>query len=233
MAVLILDTCSNTFGVGVVTRERVLAEITGGMGRTHAAKLLPAVSLALEYCNMALVDMEAIAVTRGPGSFTGLRIGIATAKGLALAAQKPLVGISPLAALAANLPFCRRSVWAALDAKRGQVFAARYDTESGLPLALNQEMALTPEQWLEQIAGPAVFVGEGALRYRKLLLERLGEKALMAPAACCLIKAGAAAALAYDALDKGQAGTAQSLMPVYMRQADAKLPQKKAPGKPA
>jgi tRNA threonylcarbamoyladenosine biosynthesis protein TsaB len=233
MPVLILDTCANTFSVSVVTRERVLAEIAGGMGRTHAAKLLPAVSRALEYCNMALADMEAIAVTRGPGSFTGLRIGIATAKGLALAVQKPLVGISPLAALAASLPFCRRKVWAALDAKRGQVFAACYDLTSGFPAALTSEMALTPEQWLERVLEPAVFVGEGAIRYWNLLLEKLGDKALVAPAACCLIKAGTAGALAYNALDKGIADTAQSLMPVYMRQADAKLPLKKTPGKPA
>jgi tRNA threonylcarbamoyladenosine biosynthesis protein TsaB len=233
MPVLVLDTCSGTFSVGVVTREKVLSEISGGMGRTHASKLLPAVKQAFDLCSMALADMEAIAVTRGPGSFTGLRIGIATAKGLALAAQKPLVGISPLAALAANAPFCGRSVWAALDAKRGQVFAACYNLESGFPLALTREMALTPEQWLEQVVGPAVFVGEGASRYRNFLLERLGNKALFAPPSCCLIKAGAAGALAYDALNKGLADTAQSLFPVYLRQADAKPPQQKAPGKPA
>ena len=128
---LALDTASPTGSVALVQGECLLGESLLNLKTTHSERLLGVVDRLLEGLGCTLDQLDALAVVRGPGSFTGLRVGMATAKGLALALELPLVGISSLAALAANAPFARMPVCALLDARKDEVYAGLYSCAAG------------------------------------------------------------------------------------------------------
>ena len=145
MILLAADTASRSCGVAVVEDGAVLAEINDVSGQTHSRHLMAMVDRVLSMSVGGLDRVDGFAVTRGPGSFTGLRIGISTLKGLAEATGKPLVGVSSLEALAWQVFPAERLIVPMLDARRKEVYAARYMRRGTTLTSVGNEAALSPE----------------------------------------------------------------------------------------
>lgn len=220
--ILIIDTATSASSVAITVDGALLSECFANPERKHSASLMRILDQTLGDAGLSIEDMQVIAVTVGPGSFTGLRVGIATAKGLALATGVPLVGISTLAMLAMNLPHAALPVCPMLDARKNEVYTALFRCHE-YPEQLAPERVIKPADFLETIREPTLFLGSGALRYRELLRNRLGDKALFAPAHCHELRASAGALLAARSISAGEALSPAELVPVYLRQSEAEL----------
>ncbi len=203
--------------------ERLLAEINLDIRKNPTEWLLDAVDDLLAKSELQRSDLDAIGIVRGPGSFTGLRVGLATAKGLALATGCPLLGVSSLQTLAMQIPFSRLPVCAMLDARKKEVYAALYSWESGRMQAVSDERVLRPDALLEGIAEDTLFVGSGASLYRTLIVRQLGGRAHFPPSMLNLPRAGAAACLAVLEWEAGRLFSPEELTPTYLRASDAEI----------
>jgi tRNA threonylcarbamoyladenosine biosynthesis protein TsaB len=182
MLFLGIDTSTTTGTVALASPEKVHAEWTLEVPRTHADRLLPHIRYILSEADLTFQDLKGIAVTTGPGSFTGLRIGITTAKTLAHVSGKPLVGVPTLDVLAANVPHATGLICSVLDARRGEIYAAVYRRDgSGKTERLTEYLAVTPEALLEMIPEPALFVGNGVWAYSDRFRETDGHRVVLEP----------------------------------------------------
>lgn len=222
MNLLIIDTSTTTCSVALTSGERLVSEALINLGKTHASQLLRMADAALGEAGLAIKDLDGIGVALGPGSFTGLRVGLAIVKGLAMAAEKPVYGFSSLAMLAMNLPWAAHPVCPMFDAKKKEVYAALYNCRD-LPMPLIDDCVVSPDAFLERLDGVTIFVGEGALAYRDKIVARLGEKAIFAPSASHLPRASAGACLAREACMRGEALAPAALLPRYLRASEAEL----------
>lgn len=223
MKILALDTASSTGSVALLDGQKVVAETVLNVKAVHSDRLLDQVEQVLLAGQLTLAELDLIAVIRGPGSFTGLRIGLATAKGLAQAAKLPIIGISSLQLLAMNLPLCPVPICALLDARKKEVYTARYHWADGMPVAIEAEQVLPPEKALCHIEGDVALVGDAVELYRSLIDDILGARARL-PAACHhQPRASAAAVLAAQLFQPGLQLDPARLAPVYIRPSDAEL----------
>ena len=165
-------------GVDTATRASSVALIEDGQGRacfqrrspiTHSRRLLPAIEFVLAEAGLTPDGLDGLAVVFGPGSFTGLRVGLATVQGLARALGKPVVGISTLEAYARHIMDLDGTLVPVLDARRGQVFTARFAHGDGGPVRLTADAVVSPEQAFRLEPGHTVFFGDALERYRSLL----------------------------------------------------------------
>lgn len=218
MKLLALDSCTLTAGVAVSGGETVLAQKQERVA-IHSDALLRMVDETLKQAAVKVDELDGIVCTAGPGSFTGLRIGLATAKGLCYALSRPLVQVSSLAGLAARAPNgCR--VTALLDAYQNELYVGRFVIESGLPRPLGEEVALGPDAVLDLLAHapPDFLVGDGLLRYPQLL--QAGVAALddePSPRPADILRLGAAKLCQNGAEDSGLAA------PTYLRASAAEV----------
>lgn len=225
MKLLTIDTSTSTCSVALTIGEELVAEHLVSQGKTLSSRLLDYVDVALREAGLAADDLDGFGVAIGPGSFTGLRVGIATVKGLAMAAGKQVAGFSSLAMLAMNLPWALHPVCPMFDARKKEVYTALYSC-SDIPAPLLADCVVPPDRFLESLValdGPVVFVGEGAVRYRELIVGRLGERALFAPPSANLPRASAGACLAARAFARSEAVSPAILLPVYIRPSEAEL----------
>ncbi len=220
MLVLALDTTTRAGSAAVVRDADVLAEHTGDPAITHGQRLPSDLVAVLDRAGVRLDDIDLFAVAAGPGSFTGLRVGIATVQGLAMAAAKRVVPVSALEGLARAGANGRDAVAAWMDAQRGEVFAALYAADGRTLLA--GPSSLPPLQTLDAWSAPwpsgAVrFIGDGALRYRELI-ERRPSTALVEPVPPLAPQIGLIAAT------EPQRGVLpHAVVPIYIRRSDAEL----------
>ena len=222
MKLLTIDTSTTTCSVALTIGERLVSESLINLGKTHASQLLRMADAALGEAGLAVKDLDGIGVALGPGSFTGLRVGLATVKGLAFAGEKPVYGFSSLAMLAMNLPWAAFPVCTMFDAKKKEVYAALYNCRD-LPQPIIGDSVVSPDDFLERLDSNTIFVGEGALAYRDKIVARLGEKALFAPPFSHLPRASAGAHLARGAFMRGEAISPADLDPRYLRASEAEL----------
>jgi tRNA threonylcarbamoyladenosine biosynthesis protein TsaB len=223
MKILALDTASGNGSVALLDGQKLVAETLLNVRATHSERLIDQVEQVLLAGNLTLEGLDLIVVVRGPGSFTGLRIGLATAKGLAQAAKLPLIGISSLQLLAMNLPLCPLPICALLDARKKEVYTALYHWRDGMPVAAGPELVLPPEKALARLEGEVALVGDAVELYRPLIDEILGERGKF-PAVCHhQPRASAAAALAAGLYRPGMQLDAAQLAPIYIRPSDAEL----------
>lgn len=221
--VLAVDTASRSCSVAVRVGDRLAAEMAVVSDRTHSVHLMRMIRETLSMADLAVAALDGLAVCVGPGSFTGLRIGISTVLGLALAGGKPCVGVSSLEVLAAACLPGPRGIWALMDARRGEVYAGHYRESDGCLERLAPERVLSIEALLSEIDTPHLFVGDGAQRYQTRIRERLGEMAGFAPPEHHFPRAATLARLALPRLE-GQQDFASSLIdPRYLRQPEAEL----------
>ena len=220
---LTIQTASPAGSLALSEGERLLAEINLDVRSTPTEWLLQSIDDLLARACIEKGDLDAIGIVRGPGSFTGLRVGLATAKGLSLATGCPLLGVSSLQCLAMQLPFTSMPVCVMLDARKQEVYTAFFNWESGYPHPVAEERVIKPEILLSEIAGETLFVGNGTMVYRSLIVRQLAGRAHFAPAFLNLPRAGAAAALALREWQAGRTFSADELMPSYLRPSEAEL----------
>ena len=222
MKILTIDTSTTCCSVALTDGERLVGELLLNADRKLGGRLIGLVDTLLRESGWSTADLDGFGVALGPGSFTGLRVGVATVKGLALATGKPAVGFSSLAMLALNLPWADAPVCSLFDARKGEVYAGLYSCRE-LPVPLQPDRVLPPEKLLEELDGPTLFVGEGALRYRELIINRLGDRARFAPSHLHPPRAAAGAMLALQALRVGAVPSLAQLNPFYIRPSEAEL----------
>ena len=221
MLVLALDTSTRVGSCAVLRDGAVLREEAGDPGRAQATKLPAALMMVLAHAEVTLPEIDVFAVAIGPGSFTGLRVGIAAMQGLAFASGKPLVGISALDALALVGDAPRVATW--VDAWRGEVYTANY--VAGRSVA--GPTVGTPQTALSQLeTAPTLFIGDGAGTYAELI-EAVGVHARVAEPPAPLI-AGAIGRLATELADTGHRPPPHAIRPLYVRRPDAELARDRA-----
>lgn len=231
MKLLIIDTSTTATSAAILDDGNLAAEFLMNAGNISSSGILRCVDLTMECAGLSIDAIDGLGVSLGPGSFTGLRVGIATVKGLALATGKPVVGFSSLAMLAMNLPHAALPVCPMLDARKNEVYAAVYRC-GNLPETLVKDCVAAPAAFLEHIEGPTLFVGSGALRYRELITERLGDAALFAPDTCHAPRASSGAGIAAELFSRNELTPAGEMVPTYIRLSEAELARMKKQNEP-
>jgi len=227
MKILAVDTSTTSCSVAVVDKDSLLAEMTIDREQTHSKHLMDMIHAVIKFSGLAVADLDGFAVTKGPGTFTGLRIGISTIKGLAMASGKPVVGISSLDALAEQYACSTYFICVLLDARKGEVYFSGYRFEDGV---LNKEVdegVLPPRQAVRDINEPSLLVGNGARVYRETLVATMGELAHFVPPCQDTIRASTVARLSKNRFEKTKTDDVATLIPQYVRKSDAELNYKK------
>ena len=184
MKIIALESSAVTASVAVAEDEKLLAQSFQNSGLTHSATLMPMVSDLLKNTGLALQDMDVIAVAAGPGSFTGVRIGVAAAKGLAWPEDKPCAPCSTLESMAWQCAHVGGEICAAMDARRNQVYCARFRAEGGALIRLTEDRAMGLDELAAEVraaAAPQALVGDGAHLVRAALEGQGLPCALMPP----------------------------------------------------
>lgn len=232
MKILAVDTSTSFASIAIAVNEQIVAEFLFSTERTLSARLMPEIERILEVSGLSCADIDLFAASIGPGSFTGIRGGVATIQGLAMATAKPCVGFSSLAMLAMNISCSPTLVCSMLDARKNEVYAALYDCTSSIPSSRINDCVLPPATLLDQICTMTgekiIFIGEGAVRYQNLITERLGDQAIFAPFPLNSPHSANGILLASHSFKKGDVLEPCQLLPVYLRASDAELTKKKA-----
>lgn len=223
MRVLGIESSSLVASVAVVTDDVMTAEYTVNFKKTHSQTLLPMIDEVVKLLEMDLSSIDGIAVSGGPGSFTGLRIGSATAKGLGLALDKPLIHVPTIDAMAYNLYGSSSLICPIMDARRNQVYTGLYYCTSRVEVVKGQCAMDMREliQELDERKEPVVFLGDGVPVYRPMIEEYMKAPYTFAPPHMNRQRAGAVAALGAIYLTGGNAVTAEAFEPDYLRKSQA------------
>lgn len=224
MKILALDSSGLVASVAVMEGDTMLAEFTMNFKKTHSQTLLPMLDEMAKMIELDLHTVDAIAVAGGPGSFTGLRIGSATAKGLGLALKKPLISIPTVDGLAYNLCGTEKIVCPLMDARRNQVYTGIYEFEGNTLKVLESQMAVDLSvitQKLNALGREVIFLGDGYPVYEKKLEEMMKVPFAAAPAHMSRQRAGALASLAMSYAKEGKMESAREHQPDYLRLSQA------------
>ncbi len=222
MKLLALESSARAASCAILSDGELLASAWQATGLTHSRTLLPMVEDMLRNSELTVQDMDAVAVAAGPGSFTGLRIGVSAVKGLAWAAEKPCIPVSTLEAMAWPLAHWEGNIVCAMDARRQQIYNAVFLAESGALTRLREDRAVSLEEAaadLEELDGPLAVVGDGAQLCFDFLTAR-GVPCAMAPGHLRLQSAAGVAMAAWRRWPEGCV-SAQELAPVYLRLSQA------------
>lgn len=211
--------------------EETIAEYTVNFKKTHSQTLLPMLDETAKMIELDLNTVDAIAVSGGPGSFTGLRIGSATAKGLGLALNKPLIHIPTLHGLAYNLYGTGSIVCPIMDARRGQVYTGIFEFDGNRLVVLEEQMAVSIEELGEKLHGydrEIIFLGDGVPVFKEALIERImaGRRISFAPANMNRPRAASVGALALRYYCEGRVESAADHRPDYLRMSQAERERK-------
>ena len=223
MKILALETSAKSVSAAVVENGAVLASSYQNTGLTHSRTLMPLVDGMLRSADLKLEQMDLIAVAQGPGSFTGLRIGVSAAKGLAWAKELPCCGVSTLLAMAQNLRHMDGTIVCAMDARRNQVYNAVFRAENGQLTRLTEDRAVSLAELAEELKnaeGAKFVVGDGAKLCYTYLTQQ-GIPCRMAPAALVMQNAVGVGLAAEELAAEGKTVSAQELVPVYLRLSQA------------
>ena len=223
MKILAIDTSGPNCSIAVLDEKKIIANFNINIGKTHSETLLPLVDELLNFSNIKLNDIDAFACCVGPGSFTGIRIGISTVKGFALSLNKPTISVSTLEGLAYNVPIFDGLVCSILDANNNNVYAALYQSNDTYEMlgdymtdsinSLITELKLHNEKIL--------FIGDGAISYQETIKNELKDKALFDPYHLNEQSAVSIERAAFEKYKNHQLNTADYLHPLYLRKSQA------------
>jgi len=221
--ILSIETATGCGSIALTRGERLLAEATAQPEVTHSRRLLGTVDWLMQAAGIDWTDLDGIAVSLGPGSFTGLRIGMAAAKGLVMATGVPLIGVSTLDALALSCIGTRMQICPVLDARKQEVYAALYQPggEGGYPSRLSGDEAISPEALAEKIDQPTVLLGTGVGVYADVFKENKLIRLL--PAQLTHPRGLHVGLLAAEMLAKGDVMDPATAAPYYVRASEAEL----------
>ncbi|RKY65697.1 MAG: tRNA (adenosine(37)-N6)-threonylcarbamoyltransferase complex dimerization subunit type 1 TsaB [Candidatus Latescibacterota bacterium] len=216
MRVLGIETATELASVALVEDGEVLAEVLLPLRRKLTEELVPVIDWTLKRAGVKLGELDGVAVSIGPGSFTGLRVGMSTAKGLCFACGLPLVGVPTLKAMASRLALSQLPICPLLDARRNQIYSALYKFEGGSLKELSPPRATSLEELLSSLERPVVFTGDAVGKFRRKI-EELKCGATFAPPELSRPAASSVAALGSVALAEGETSDLSSLEPIYIR----------------
>lgn len=217
MNILAVDTSAVTASAAVMRDGLIAGQASFTNGLTHSQTIMPMVDYVLKGAGLTAADIDLFAVSNGPGSFTGLRIGVGTVKGLAYARGKDCVGVSTLKALAHNIAPTDRLIVPIMDARRNQVYTAAYRYEGGKLAEVSAPEAMGIDELCGSITGSVIFVGDGVAPYRSKITELLGSRADFAPPQLCLQSAASVCAAALEEVPVSP----QELSVIYLRKPQA------------
>ncbi len=224
MKILGIDSSGIVASAAIADEENIIAEFTVNNRQTHSQTLLPMIDEVVKRSEVALEDIDAIAVAAGPGSFTGLRIGSATAKGLGLALNKPLVSVPTLDGLAYRLMGMTGIVCPIMDARRNQVYTAAYHVDGVRPEYVIEQKAVDIKELLEELSGlhePVTFLGDGVSVHKETIVNELKGVYQFAPVHLSKQSAASVAALGIVYYKEGKIETAAEHKPFYLRKSQA------------
>ena len=231
MRILSVDTSSNVASVAICDDDKLVCEIIVNNKKTHSQTLMPMIDSALKQSELEISDIDLLVSANGPGSFTGLRIGVSAVKGLAHAADIPTVGVSTLEAMAYNLPFCEYVISPIMDERRQQVYNAVYEWDKDKLSEIKEPRALSIDELTEEFlkfGKKVVFLGDGVRVHKEYIAEKMGDMAIFAPACANEQRASGLAVAGKKLYDEGKAVSCYELAPVYLRkpQAERELEEK-------
>lgn len=224
MKILALDSSGLVASVAIASEDSLLAEYTVNYKKTHSQTLLPMLDEIVGMVDLDLSEVDAIAITAGPGSFTGLRIGAATAKGLGLALNKPIIAVPTVDALAYNLYGSNKMICPIMDARRDQVYTGLYEFKENEFHVISQQKVVDIEEIIDEInltGREVVFLGDGVPIQRERIASQIQVKYSFAPLHMNRQRAGSIAALGFQYYKKGLVETAREHQPKYLRMSQA------------
>lgn len=224
MKILAVDTSALVATVALCDDDRLICEEVVNNGLTHSQTLMPMIDDVLSRSGTDLSQVELIVAANGPGSFTGLRIGVSCVKGMAHAKKIPVVGVSTLRAMAYNLPFSSFIVCPIMDARRDQVYNAVYKWQGTELVELKAPRALSINELLEEFSGTdekIAFLGDGVPVFRNTISEKLIDRAVFAPVNANAQRASSLAVAGKKLFDEGKKEDGFELVPFYLRKSQA------------
>jgi tRNA threonylcarbamoyladenosine biosynthesis protein TsaB len=223
MKLLAIETATMLGGVAIMERDRLVAESRLNIRVTHSERLMKEIDRVLHGASMDISEIDVFGISIGPGSFTGLRVGLSTVKGLVYATGKKLVTAPTLEAIAWNIPFSEYRICPMLDARRKEIYTAVFRwSGSGFSRVIN-ECTLSPDELLQKIDAPTLFLGEGAALYRDRIQAALGDRALFGAPQHMMPSPSNVAFLCMRKAEKGEFSDALTVIPAYNRRSEAEI----------
>lgn len=216
------DTCCMAATAALLSEERLVAQTVLNNKKTHSQNIMPMIEFMMEKAEVSPSDIDCFAAAVGPGSFTGVRIGVATVKALSFAAQKPCVAVSTLEALGHNVSHFSGIICPILDARRNQVYNALF--EGGSMKRITDDRACAIDELLEELAAETqnvIFLGDGVPVFRNKIIEKLGDRAVFAPVSLQMNLAASVAQIGLEKFIKGETISYDELVPQYLRLSQA------------
>ncbi len=223
MRILGVDTATWRASVGFAIDGTVVAEHSLLTTGNHAASLLPLIDEVLQRAGCSVDAVDAIAVSSGPGSFTGLRIGLSVAKGIACATGAQLVAVPTLEALARTVVHRTGAICSILDARKGELYAAAFESNGTQLKRLRADVLVTPDALLPTLPTPCCVLGDAVERYGEVFKERLGAGATILPFETHAPRGGVVASMGWEFLQTGTAAATHALEPFYIRPSEAEV----------
>lgn len=228
MKILAIETSTYSGSIAIVGEKGVIGEYYFNVGPVHTEKLIPSIDWLLFELGVGKSDLTGVAVSVGPGSFTSLRVGISTAKGICYSLGIPLIGVSSLKALAMNLPFSTHDICPVMDARKGEVFTSLFRSHNGKLERLTEDLVLTPQGLVELIKDNTIFVGDGALLYKEYLEDNLSGDIMFSPINVNFPRASNLALSEIGEFDEDMDNNLvykkiMSLTPQYLRKSEAEI----------
>ncbi len=231
MKVLGIDTSTSCGSIGLIDDERIISEYLLNIPVTHSERLLGSIELILKEARFTMGDLDGWAISLGPGSFTGLRIGVSTVKGLALATGKPVAGVSTLDVLASQISSTPYLICPILDARKGEVYTAFYRYGEGNDLKRQSTyQAIKPEDLIKKIDERTIFIGDGVKTYGDDLRSSLTSLSVFPPHQLNLPHGSGVAQLGLELLRKGECLDLPTFTPLYVRPSEAEMKFNSAKG---
>lgn len=228
MKILAIETSTMLGGVAVMDNNTLIAESRINVRTTHSERLLTEIDHILSLSNLTIRDIDVFGIAIGPGSFTGLRVGLSTVKGLVYATGAKLVAVPSLEAFAWNGAFSPYPVCPLLDARRKEVYAGIFRWSGDDFVREMAERPIAMDDLLAGITGTTLFLGEGAVIYGDMIRERLQEKAVFGSPSQMVPSPANTAHLALLKAGKGEFADPVSLSPLYIRRSEAEMKAEKA-----
>lgn len=222
MKILALETATITGSIAILDdSDGLIGESRVNIKIAHSERLMSSVEWLLRASRLSIHDMDAFAVSIGPGSFTGLRIGLSTVKGFCFATNKPIVPVPTLDALAQTLSFCSHLICPMLDARKNEVYTGLYRWGKGILEKIIPETSARPGDFIKNIHDTTVFLGEGVKRYESVIHDALHSRAVFAPDSRMSPSAATVAEIALEKLNRNIHIDPVSLTPFYIRKSEA------------
>jgi tRNA threonylcarbamoyladenosine biosynthesis protein TsaB len=224
---LSINTSTNQYSLAVMKDEILLGEYILPSGPSRFSNLMPAIDDLFTKVGSVPQELDGVIVALGPGSFTGIRVGLAVAKGLSQCLGVPIIGVPTLSAFASQIPYVKEDICPLVASRRGEIFAAlfRWDSEHQLS-RIKEDTCIKMVNLGSFIRGNAIFIGNDLHTQGTLVKQCLGEKGVLAPAHLWILRASSIGALGLTRLQNGDSDSLSELVPIYLRDADIRSPKR-------